>query len=39
MKEINAARVSSEAKLGDVVIENILGTGVNVITTRNVSVI
>ena len=39
MKEINAARVSSEAKLGDVVIENILGTGVNVVTTRDVSVI
>lgn len=36
MKEINAARVPADAKAGDVVIENILGTGANVITTRNV---
>ena len=35
MKEINKARVSPEAKLGDVVIEDILGTGANVVTTRN----
>lgn len=39
MKAINAARVSPDAKIGDVVIENILGTGVNVITTRNASVV
>ncbi len=38
MKEINAARVSPDVKIGDVVIENILGTGANVITTRNVKV-
>ena len=36
MKEVNKARVPSDAKLGDVVIENILGTGANVVTTRNV---
>lgn len=36
MKEINKARVPADAKLGDVVIENVLGTGANVITTRNV---
>ncbi len=36
MKAINAIRVPADAKLGDVVIENILGTGANVITTRNV---
>ena len=36
MKEINAARVPADAKVGDIVIENILGTGANVITTRNV---
>ena len=36
MAEINKARVPADAKAGDVVIENILGTGANVITTRNV---
>ena len=36
MKEVNKARVSPDAKVGDIVIENILGTGANVITTRNV---
>lgn len=35
MKEINKACVAPDAKLGAVVIENILGTGANVITTRN----
>ena len=38
MKEINAARVDCDAKIGDTVIENILGTGANVITTRNVRI-
>ena len=36
MKGINDARVSPDAKLGDIVIENVLGTGANVVTTRNV---
>ena len=36
MVEINKARVPADAKLGDVVIENVLGTGANVVTTRNV---
>ena len=36
MKVINEARVSPDAKLGDIVIENVLGTGANVVTTRNV---
>ena len=36
MALINAARVSPDAKLGDVVVENILGTGANVVATRNV---
>lgn len=36
MKAINAVRVSPDAKLGDIVIENVLGTGANVVTTRNV---
>ena len=35
MELINKARVSPDAKLGDVVIENVLGTGANVVTTRN----
>ncbi len=38
MREINAVRVDPDAKIGDTVIENILGTGANVITTRNVKV-
>ena len=38
MEEINKARVSSDAKLGDVVVENILGTGANVVTTRNAKI-
>ena len=36
MREINRIRVPSDAKLGDVVLENLLGTGANVVTTRNV---
>ena len=38
MKVINEARVAPDATLGTVVIENILGTGANVVTTRNVKV-
>ena len=38
MKVINEARVPADAVLGTVVIENILGTGANVVTTRNVKV-
>ena len=34
MKEINAACVASPAKIGDVAIENVLDTGVDVIITR-----
>ena len=37
MAEINKARVSSEARIGTIVIENILDTGANVVTTRNVN--
>lgn len=36
MAEVNQARVPADAKAGDIVIENILGTGANVVTTRNV---
>lgn len=38
MKEINALRVPRRAMLGEVVIENVLGTGANVVTTRNAEV-
>ena len=38
MKAVNEARVPRDAKLGDIVIENVLGTGANVVTTRNVNV-
>ena len=38
MAEVNKARVPADAKLGDVVIENILGTGADVVTTRNVKI-
>ena len=37
MKEVNKVRVPKDAKLGDIVIENILGTGANIVTTRNVA--
>ena len=36
MKEINRVTVEPDGLLGDIVIENILGTGVNVVLTRNV---
>ena len=38
MAEVNKAYVPADAKLGDVVIENILGTGADVVTTRNVKI-
>jgi CxxC motif-containing protein len=38
MREINSVRVDGNAGIGDTVIENILGTGANVITTRNVKI-
>ena len=37
MKEVNKIRVPKDAKLGDVVIENLLGTGANIVLTRNVA--
>ena len=36
MKAINALRVSTTVSIGDVVLENILGTGANVIVTGKV---
>ena len=37
MKDIDAAVVAAPANIGDVLIENVAGTGVNVIATRNVA--
>ena len=37
MKDIDAAAVAAPAQIGDVLIENVAGTGVNVIATRNVA--
>lgn len=38
MELVNGASVPADARLGYVVIENILGTGANVVTTRNVKI-
>ena len=38
MELINKAYVPADAEFGYVVIENILGTGANVVTTRNVKI-
>ena len=35
MREINACRPEGELKIGDVVIENVAGTGVAVVATAN----
>ena len=35
MKEINSARASAPVTLGDVLIENICGTGVNIVATNH----
>jgi len=36
MKEINKVKINAPVKIGDVVIENVLGTGVDIVVTRNV---
>ena len=36
MKEINALEVSAPTRIGDVVKENILGLGVNIVITKNI---
>lgn len=38
MKKINKAIAEPNALLGDVIIKDLLGTGVNVIATRNVKI-
>ncbi len=35
MKVVNEARVPANVKAGDVIVENILGTGANVVATAN----
>ncbi len=35
MKEINSAKISAPVKIGDVVIKNILGLGVDIVATNN----
>ncbi len=35
VKEINKIEVNSPVKMGDIIIENILETGVNIVATRN----
>lgn len=35
MKEINKARAAAPVKIGDVLIENILGTGADIVATDN----
>ncbi|MBE5956995.1 MAG: DUF1667 domain-containing protein, partial [Lachnospiraceae bacterium] len=35
MDEINKVVVKSPIKVGDVIIENVLGTGVNVVSAKN----
>ncbi len=39
MKVVNEARVAPDAPIGTVVVENILGTGADVITTRNAKIV
>lgn len=39
MEEINKVSISAPVRIGDVVIENVLGTGVDVVVTRNVKII
>ncbi|NLG89156.1 MAG: DUF1667 domain-containing protein [Clostridiaceae bacterium] len=36
MKEINRCCVQAPVKIGDVIVENLLGTGVNIVATGNV---
>ncbi len=38
MKEINAVLVKAPVKIGDVIIENVCGTGVNIVAAANMGV-
>ncbi|HHX66507.1 MAG: DUF1667 domain-containing protein [Miniphocaeibacter sp.] len=37
MKEINSVEVAAPVKMGDIIIENVAGTNVNIIATRSVN--
>jgi len=39
MKDIDAATVKAPARIGDVLIKNVAGTGVDVIATRNIEAV
>ena len=39
MKDIDAAQAQAPAKIGDVLVKNVAGTGVDVIATRNVDAV
>ena len=36
MEELDKIKVNAPIKIGDIIIENVLGTGVNVISTKNI---
>lgn len=36
MREIRKVTLTSPVKIGDVVVENVCGTGINIIATRNI---
>ncbi|MBE6550558.1 MAG: DUF1667 domain-containing protein [Ruminococcaceae bacterium] len=38
MTEVNKLRVSPDGKIGDIAAENILGTGADIVLTRNVKI-
>lgn len=39
MEEINKVEVQAPVKIGDIIIENILNTGVNIVATKNVKAV
>lgn len=38
MKEINRCCVKAPVKIGDIIVENLLGTGINIVATGNIPV-
>ena len=39
MKEIDAVRVQAPVKIGDIMIENVVDSGINVVATRNIDAV
>lgn len=37
MKELKHSKVKAPVKIGDVILENVINTGVNIVSTRNVN--